>query len=82
MNVIGVILLTAVVNLWIVIAIIPIVILSVYIIRYYLRTARELKRMEAIRCSPVYAHVTETITGLEVIRTSGREKDVLKEMFR
>jgi ABC-type multidrug transport system fused ATPase/permease subunit len=82
MNVIGVLLLTAVVNLWIVFAVIPIAMLFFYIIRYYLKTARELKRMEAIRCSPVYAHVTETIKGLEVIRTSDREKDFLKEMFR
>jgi ABC-type multidrug transport system fused ATPase/permease subunit len=82
LNVLGVLVLGTIVNVWIVFAVIPIVILFFYITLYYMKTARELKRMEAIRCSPVYDHVAETITGLEVIRTSNMEEECRTEMLR
>lgn len=82
LNVISVFVFAAVVNPWITIAVVPICVIFYLLTRIYLKTARELKRMEAIRCSPVYAHVVEIITGLEVIRTSGREEDFLDEMVR
>ena len=81
-NIVAIILLTICVNVWIVVPIIPIMTSLYYIVRYYLNSAREIKRMEAIRCSPVYAHVAETIAGLEVIRTTHMEKDFCNKMYR
>ncbi|XP_031556820.1 multidrug resistance-associated protein 4-like [Actinia tenebrosa] len=75
LNIVIVMLLPLVGSLWIAVAVIPMAMLLFLIAAYYLKSSRELKRIEAIRCSPVYDHVAETITGLEVIRTSGAEEE-------
>ena len=82
LNTVGILFLAAVVSLWILVAIVPILMLFYYITRYYLYSAREFKRMESIRCSFVYAHVAETIAGLEVIRTSNMQYDFCDQMYR
>lgn len=78
----GATVLSAVTNYWLVIGITPLMVLFFYYGRYYLRTSRELKRLEAIKCSPVYSHVAETVHGLEVIKTSGMEERFLQLLFR
>lgn len=78
----GATLLSAATNYWLVIGITPLVLLFLYFGRYYLKTSRELKRVEAIKCSPVYAHISDTVAGLEVIRSSGMECSFLQELFR
>jgi ATP-binding cassette subfamily C (CFTR/MRP) protein 1 len=43
--------------------------LAYYVIqRYYLRTSRELKRLDSVSKSPIYAHFQETLGGLSTIR--------------
>lgn len=44
------------------------------ITNYYRNVARELKRLEAISRSPIYAHFSETLGGLPVIRGFKRDK--------
>ena len=78
----GATLLSAATNYWLVIGITPLILLFFYFGRYYLKTSRELKRLEAIKCSPVYSHISDTVTGLEVIRSSGMEQSFLQELFR
>ncbi|XP_031575068.1 multidrug resistance-associated protein 4-like [Actinia tenebrosa] len=79
---IGVLILTSISSYWFIIAFIPILVLFYYACCYYARTSRELKRMEAIRSSPVYAHISETMRGLEVIRTSQNELVFRNRMLR
>ena len=68
------ILVPAATNYWLFLALLPIIGIFVYFTRYYLKSSRELKRIEAIKCSPVYSHVTETVTGLEIVHTSNMSK--------
>lgn len=46
--------------------------------RYYLKTSREIKRMEAISQSPVLAHLADTLEGIIIIRTYHMEEQFNK----
>lgn len=49
-------------------AIIPIALFYVVFVKFYLPMARQMRRTESIRRSPIYNHFSETITGTSVIR--------------
>lgn len=48
--------------------IIPMGCLYVYYQQYYLRTSRELRRLDSVTRSPIYAHFQESLGGLSTIR--------------
>lgn len=49
-------------------AIIPIGIFYIFFVKFYLPTARTMRRTESVCRSPIYNHFSETITGAAVIR--------------
>ena len=53
-------------------AFVPVLFGFVYCQRYFQRTSRELKRMDSVTRSPVYAHFSECLNGLSSIRAYGR----------
>ena len=69
-------------NPWLMFVSCFVVALVAYIGWFYLKSSRELKRLEALRCSPVYSHINETALGLEVIRASGMTRHFLDHFHR
>ncbi|XP_070569620.1 ATP-binding cassette sub-family C member 10-like [Ptychodera flava] len=53
---------------WFTLLLLPLGILYYFIQRYYRWTSRELKRISSVTLSPIYAHFSETLTGLVTIR--------------
>ncbi|KAK9476428.1 P-loop containing nucleoside triphosphate hydrolase protein [Lipomyces japonicus] len=47
---------------------IPMTVLYVYFQKFYLRTSRELKRLESVSRSPIYAHFQESLNGVSTVR--------------
>ncbi|EDO37461.1 predicted protein [Nematostella vectensis] len=78
----GVLLFSAIVEYRLVLSAIPVFVDFLLICWFYLRSSRELQRLEAVRCSPVYSHFTDTLTGLEVIRSSRMEKRFWEQLVR
>jgi len=57
----------------------PMAFLYGYIQRYYLRTSRELKRLDSVSRSPIYAHFQETLGGISTIRAYQQQKRFIEE---
>ncbi|XP_054166166.1 ATP-binding cassette sub-family C member 4-like [Oppia nitens] len=66
---IGNLVLNATVN-WLLVFPAIILLILVYMCRYfYIRAARDIKRMEGLSRSPIYSHVSNTLAGLSTIRS-------------
>ena len=46
---------------------------------YYVRSSREIKRLDGISRSPIFSHFDETLTGVTTIKAFSRETDFIKE---
>lgn len=69
-------------NYWLFLAFLPVFSAFVYLAWYYLNSSRELKRWESIYRSPVFSHFSETMAGLDTIRTRKRERDFIAQFYR
>ena len=67
---------------WLLLLVVPFAGLFLYISTYQLKTSRELKRLESICRSPVFSHITETLNGLDTIRTRGKQTDYVDQFYR
>jgi len=76
------IIIPTVTNPWLLFLVVPLIVLVLYISKYYLKTSRGLKRLESICRSPVFSHFSETLNGLDTIRTRGRQRDFVDQLYR
>eukprot|EP00057_Strongylocentrotus_purpuratus_P024831 XP_011679305.1 PREDICTED: ATP-binding cassette sub-family C member 8 [Strongylocentrotus purpuratus] len=67
-NMLAAIVVNTIVNPWFLVIFVFIAFLFVVIFMYYVRTSRELQRIESVSRSPVLAHFSETLGGLSTIR--------------
>ena len=74
--------LSAVTNVWLFITCTPLTVLFIYIAKYYLKSSREIRRLEALTCSPVYSLIADSVEGLEVIRSSLMEENFLQKFYK
>ena len=80
--VLAAVLVPAVANFWVILIIAPLTLMGVYIVKQYLKSSRELKRLQSICRSPVFSHISDTLHGLDTIRTRGRQNDFIGQLYR
>ncbi|XP_066020153.1 ATP-binding cassette sub-family C member 4-like [Pocillopora verrucosa] len=76
------VLVPAATNYWLFLALLPIIAIFGYYARYQLKSTRGMKRIEAVKCSPVYSHITDTLNGLEIIHTSNMDDAFIQKFYR
>ncbi|KAL6776048.1 hypothetical protein ACKKBG_A19595 [Auxenochlorella protothecoides x Auxenochlorella symbiontica] len=68
MNLLGTIIFIAVIQPWILVGIAPLTIVYYFIQKFYRRSYIEFQRQDATSRSPIYAHFSETLSGVDTIR--------------
>lgn len=64
------------------IVVIPIGVIYYFIQAFYIRTSRQLKRIESVTRSPVYSHFGETLTGQSTIRAYGVQNQFIDDIHK
>lgn len=64
---------------WFLAVLAPMAVIYAYMQQVYRRTARELKRVDAVTKSPIYQQFTETLNGLPTIRAY-RQQDRFNDL--
>ncbi|XP_066267631.1 ATP-binding cassette sub-family C member 4-like [Branchiostoma lanceolatum] len=70
---------SGVINPWVFIPTLPLLLLFMYIRKYYLSTSRDIKRLEGTTRSPVFSHLSATLQGLWTIRAFGAQESFQQE---
>ena len=73
-QVLGVVVVIALSAPAVLLAFIPLGYLYLLVMRYYLATSRELKRLDAVSRSPIFSFFGETLAGLPIIRGFGQTR--------
>lgn len=72
-TVISTIIVIVAVTPWFIVGVIPLAILYAFTQRYFVQTAREIKRLDSVTKSPLLAHFSETLQGTVTIRAYGEQ---------
>uniref|UniRef100_UPI0037E899EE ATP-binding cassette sub-family C member 4-like n=1 Tax=Semicossyphus pulcher TaxID=241346 RepID=UPI0037E899EE len=74
LQILGVIAVSVSVIPWILIPVLPLLIIFIFLRRYFLQTSRDVKRLESTTRSPVFSHLSSSLQGLWTIRAFGAEE--------
>uniref|UniRef100_H2YL86 ATP-binding cassette, sub-family C (CFTR/MRP), member 4 n=1 Tax=Ciona savignyi TaxID=51511 RepID=H2YL86_CIOSA len=76
----SILILSVTINYFVIIIVIPLSIYFIWLRQYYIRTSRDIKRMEGASRSPVFTHLSNTIQGLSTVRAFNMQ-DKFEEEF-
>lgn len=76
---VGILLMVLIVNPIMICALAGAIVLFYCIIKLYIRPSQDLKRLEGITRSPVFSHLTATISGLSTIRARNIQQELSEE---
>ncbi|KAH8232361.1 hypothetical protein KR032_004783 [Drosophila birchii] len=79
LTLLGIIVVICITNPYYLILTLALAIIFYYIREFYLKTSRDVKRLEAVARSPIYSHLGATISGLPTIRALGAQKELIAE---
>ncbi|KAF5287553.1 hypothetical protein FQA39_LY15882 [Lamprigera yunnana] len=79
LGLVGITVVVAIVNYWLMIPTFLTVIIFLTLRNFYLTSSRSIKRLEGITRSPVFAHLNASLQGLTTIRAFGAESILEKE---
>lgn len=81
-NIIGAVILIAIVEPYFLIAVAGVGVLYVQLAGFYQKSALSLKRIDAVLRSPLYAHFSESLSGTAVIRAFGESRRFVEDNCR
>ncbi|KAJ3163564.1 ATP-binding cassette sub- C member 8 [Geranomyces michiganensis] len=77
-QILSTLILCSVVSPWLFLSFLPLLGVGYWVLRFYRATFRELKRLDSVLRSPLYAQISETLTGLSTIKAYGAESHFVK----
>lgn len=75
----GILIVITIINPLLLVAILIVAIIDYWVLQLYLRPSQDLKRLEGICRSPVFSHLSATLTGIATIRARELQDIVVKE---
>ncbi|XP_052533779.1 ATP-binding cassette sub-family C member 2 isoform X2 [Tympanuchus pallidicinctus] len=79
MGIISTLLMIALATPFFLVVIVPLGIFYYFVLRFYISTSRQLRRLDSVSRSPIYSHFGETVSGLSVIRSYGHQQRFLQQ---
>eukprot|EP00111_Clytia_hemisphaerica_P004457 TCONS_00012747-protein len=66
---------------YLLIIVVPLAVIFYKFREYYMKTSRQIRRLEASSRSPLYTHISATFSGLTTIRAFDKQDKIMEEFF-
>jgi ATP-binding cassette, subfamily C (CFTR/MRP), member 4 len=78
--IVGAVFFVSIINPWIFLFSVPMLIIFVGYRQYYLPAGRDIRRIESLRRSPIFSHLSVTLTGIPILRCHNATQRFVKQM--